>query len=101
MAVKRVLHWGASLWLAGVLIMLPATGLAKDRIWAKAELTKDQPYVQEAVVYRVRVYSKGNLRSIQLSPPSGTGASLEELEGPITSSTTMGGSPFFVPHASH
>lgn len=96
MAVERASHWGATVWLVGLLLLLPATGLAKDRIWAKAELTKDQPYVQEAVVYRVRVYSKGNLRSIQLSPPSGTGASLEELEGPITSSTTIRGRRYIV-----
>jgi len=96
MAVEKLSHWCATGWLAGLLLLLPATGLAKDRIWAKAELTKDQPYVQEAVVYRVRVYSKGNLRSIQLSPPSGTGASLEELEGPVTSTTTIRGRRYIV-----
>jgi len=96
MAVEKLSHWGATGWLAGLLLLLPATGLAKDQIWAKAELAKDDPYVQEAVVYRVRVFSKGNLRSIQLSPPSGTGASLEELEGPVTSTTTIRGRRYVV-----
>ena len=70
--------------------------LAAERIWAEALINKTRAYVHETVVYRVRVFSQGNLRSIQISPPSGAGASLEELEGPNTSSKTIRGRQYIV-----
>ncbi len=81
----------AWIWLATGLMLLSVPGWAQDRIWAEAHVSEEGPYVQQLVTYIVRVYSRGNLRSIEISPPSGSGVSLEELEGPLTSTTTQRG----------
>ena len=67
--------WATLLWL----MSLPVTGWANGRIWAEAHVSEERPYVQQIVTYVVRVYSLGNLRSIEISPPNGPGVSLEEL----------------------
>ena len=85
------LRRAAWIWLATALMLHSVPGWAKDRIWAEAHLSDEGPYVQQLVTYIVRVYSRGNLRSIEISPPSGPGVSLEELEGPLTSTTTVRG----------
>ncbi len=73
------------------LTSLPTTGWAEGNVWAEAHVSGERPFVQQLVTYVVRVYSRGNLRSIEISPPSSAGVSIEELEGPLTSTTTRRG----------
>ncbi len=86
-AFRRAAWIGLAMWLA----LLPVPGFAEGGIWAEAHLSEERPFVQQLVTYIVRVYSRGNLRSIEISPPNGPGVSIEELEGPLTSTTTRRG----------
>ena len=65
-------------------------------VWAEASVGKEAPYVQESVVYTVRIYSPGNLQTVEITPPSPTGASVEELERGTVSTRVVRGRPYVV-----
>ncbi|MCP4042309.1 MAG: protein BatD [Gammaproteobacteria bacterium] len=75
----------------GLVLLVPFSVRAASGITAQAWVGQTDPYVQETVVYTVRVYSTDNLRTIELTPPAIQGALLEELEGPLTGSQTVQG----------
>jgi hypothetical protein len=91
MGFEAVLFRSVVLGLTVLLVGMSSGSLAAERIWAEAVVSKDRLYVHETAVYRVRVFSQGNLRSIQVAPPEAAGVSLEELEGPVTSTQTIRG----------
>ncbi len=91
--VSRRAIWGL---LVMCVLLAPSHGMARERIWADAIVSQERPYVQQLVTYIVRVYSRGNLRSIEVSPPNSPGVSLEELEGPLTSTKTLRGRRYIV-----
>jgi hypothetical protein len=65
---------------------------ALAQVSAEAWVSRSDPYVREAVLYTVRVYSTRNVQSVELSPPTVSGASLEELEGsPVSGEAMLGG----------
>jgi hypothetical protein len=80
----REAHRAALAWVWGLLIgfagVASAAAQGSGTLWAEASVSKEAPSVQESVVYTVRVYSPGNLQTVELTPPVPSGASLEELE---------------------
>jgi hypothetical protein len=82
--------------LAGLLAMASPGTRAAASIWAEATVSKDAPYAQESVVYTVRVFSPGNLQTVEISPPAPSGAALEELERGVVSTRVVRGRPVVV-----
>jgi hypothetical protein len=58
----------------------PGVAPGQSAIWAEAVVNRDTPYAQESVVYTVRVFSPGNLQSVEITPPPASGMAVEELE---------------------
>lgn len=96
MGLEAVLFRGVVLGLTVLLGGMSSGSLAAERVWAEASVSKDRLYVHETAVYRVRVFSEGNLRSIEVAPPAAAGVSLEELEGPLTTTQTIRGRRYIV-----
>jgi len=64
-------------------------GSASPRI--ETELSEAQPFVNQPVIYTVRVVSNSNIKTLDPILPRTTGVVIEELEGPITNSRMRAG----------
>jgi hypothetical protein len=77
-------------------MLLPALARAQGGTWAEASVNRDTPYAQESVVYTVRVFSPGNLQSVEITPPQASGAALEELDRGAPASEVVRGRRYVV-----
>jgi hypothetical protein len=65
--------------------------------WIETELSEAGPFVDQPVIYTVRVVSTTNIKTLDPILPRTGGVVIEELEGPVTRSRTRaGGSPEIV-----
>ena len=88
------------LWnLAVVSVLWPLVGLAQTSggLWAEAQVSAASPYVQQSVVYTVRVVSRTNLATLDVDAPTVMGAALERLdEKPRSYARMLGGRQWVV-----
>jgi hypothetical protein len=80
------------------LLLLPATGQAQaqQRIWAEATVENAAPYVDQSIIYSVRVFSISALKRIEITPPQIAGVVIEELDGPTASYQSRNGTRYIV-----
>lgn len=69
---------------------------AAARIWAEAEISDTLPYVQQSVIYTVRVFSENNLSTADVYLPQVPSASFIKLDGPIASARYIGRDRYIV-----
>jgi hypothetical protein len=87
-----------SLAVCAWLLLLPAIGQtqAQQRIWAEATVENAAPYVDQNIIYTVRVYSVPALKRIEITPPEMSGVVIEELDGPTASYQSRNGTRYIV-----
>ncbi|CAK0752731.1 hypothetical protein CCP3SC15_180017 [Gammaproteobacteria bacterium] len=89
--VQHLASWGRVVALLALIAAVAGgpVALAKStvaqptqstQVQAEATLSADNPYVQQTVVYTVRVVSRTNVLEFSLDPPTVPGAALELLE---------------------
>lgn len=80
------------------MLLLPATchAQAQQRIWAEAAVENSAPYVDQGIIYTVRIFSVSPLKRIEVTPPQSTGVVVDELDGPTASYQTRNGTRYTV-----
>jgi len=68
----------AALWL--VVSALMPCGASAAGLWAEAELSESRPYVQQAAVYTVRLYSDRSPKTANISLPQINGGMFSKLD---------------------
>lgn len=87
--------WNILLCLWLLLFSVPAT--ATEDIWAEAQISETQPYVQQTLIYMVLVVSRVGLSIVDPIPPVIPGVSLERLdEQPLNYPVTFKGKRYQV-----
>ncbi len=76
---------------AVILLALVWPAAAEMAVWGEAALSHDRAYVQETLIYTVRIYSSGNLRRVAIKPPQHPGIAMERLDGPRTDVEELSG----------
>jgi hypothetical protein len=88
----------AAVLVLGLLAIAASSAQAQQqpRIWAEASVDSSSPYVEQTIVYTVRVFSVAPLERIKITPPQTPGVVVDELDGPLTSYQARGGTRYVV-----
>jgi hypothetical protein len=78
------------LTLASVLLAPASAQAANNDVWAEALLSERSPYVQQTIVYTIRVYHGGNVSELNPDPINVAGLALEKVDGPPDTTHRLG-----------
>jgi len=57
------------------------------QLWATAQVSETQPFVQQGIVYRIQIYSTTPLSKVVPQRPEASGLALERLDDPLVQTT--------------
>lgn len=75
---------------------LPQAVPDDSQLWAVAELSKGEARVEENLLLRLRVFSRGNLATLEVNTPTVANATVEKLDGPRAYSAQINQRPYVV-----
>jgi len=75
----RILKRLAAVTLALGCLLTATTAAAQKTLWAEAELAAGGGYVNQTLLYTLRVYSQGSLSEVDLAPPESASIVLQRI----------------------